>query len=159
MAILDFLKSPFAEAGKTLFSGIGDIISKFKVDPTKALEYEQELKKLQLQLEESMAKIQIEAEAEVTKQIEAEQAAVSDRWKSDMASDSFLSKNARPIVLLSTVGFMFIIILANSMHIESIAAHFDVKPEYIDLLKYLLITIVAAYFGGRSYEKGKKIVT
>lgn len=153
MPFLDFLKSPISEAGKTLFSGIGDIISKFKADPTKVLEMEHELEKLKIQHEEAMARISVEAEAQYTKQIEAEEAAISDRWKADMASDSWLAKNVRPLSLVSVLAFLFIIIIIDSI---GQPIDFTVKPEWVDLLKWLLITMVGAYFGGRTYEKMKK---
>jgi len=69
-----------------------------------------------------------------------------------MISDSWLSKNVRPIVLLSSLSFTFLMILTDS--IENLK--FDVKTNYIDLMQILLITTVAAYFGGRTIEKYKK---
>lgn len=154
MPFLDFLKSPVSEAGKTLFDGIGTLISKFKADPTKVLEMEQELNKLRIQHEEAMARIMMETEAQYTKQIEAEEAAVSARWQADAQSDNKLSKYARPLTLLSLLGFLYIIIISDS--IPDTTLQFDVKADYIDLLKWLLITVVGAYFGGRSWEKMKK---
>jgi len=83
-----------------------------------------------------------------TKEIEA----VTTRWQSDMASDNKLSKSVRPLTLIflfvSTVLLIFI---------DSGFINFAVDDEWKELLKMLLITITAAYFGGRSYEKGKSI--
>ena len=77
---------------------------------------------------------------------------VTERWKADMASDSKLSKSVRPVTLIflfvSTVLLIFI---------DSGFINFAVDDEWKELLKMLLITITAAYFGGRSYEKGNKI--
>ena len=77
---------------------------------------------------------------------------VSERWKADMASDNKLSKSVRPLTLIflfvSTVLLIFI---------DSGFINFAVDDEWKELLKMLLITITAAYFGGRSYEKGKSI--
>ena len=81
-----------------------------------------------------------------------EMEAVTNRWQSDMASDNKLSKSVRPLTLIflfvSTVVLIFI---------DSGFINFAVDDEWKELLKMLLITITAAYFGGRSYEKGKSI--
>ena len=77
---------------------------------------------------------------------------VSKRWSADMSSDNKLSKSVRPLTLIflfvSTVVLIFI---------DSGFINFAVDDEWKELLKMLLITITAAYFGGRSYEKGKSI--
>ena len=92
-----------------------------------------------------MTTIFINAEAEIEKNI-------SERWKADMASDNKLSKSVRPLALIflfvSTVLLIFI---------DSGFINFAVDDEWKELLKMLLITITAAYFGGRSYEKGKRL--
>jgi cation transport ATPase len=95
--------------------------------------------------EKEMTQIFIQAEADQQKN-------VTDRWKFDMASDNKLSKSVRPLTLIflfvSTVVLIFI---------DSGFINFAVDDEWKELLKMLLITITAAYFGGRSYEKGKKL--
>ena len=77
---------------------------------------------------------------------------VTERWKSDMGSDSFLSKNIRPIAL----GFLT---LSTVMLIvgDSTGNAFNVGGEWVDLLKTLLVTVYVAYFGGRSFEKTKRL--
>lgn len=92
-------------------------------------------------------------EQEVTKQMVSEDQAVTARWQSDMASESWLSKNTRPLVMLSLLAFLYLIIISDS--IEGIK--FDVKPSYVMLLESLLITVVVAYFGSRGAEKFKAI--
>ena len=83
-------------------------------------------------------------EAEMQKQ-------VTERWKMDMQSDSWLSKNIRPLVLIflvvSTVMLVFI---------DAGVISFEVKASWVDLLQLVLITVIGAYFGGRSLEKVKK---
>jgi hypothetical protein len=78
---------------------------------------------------------------------------VSKRWEADMKSDSFLSKNARPLTLLWLMLIMSILIFVDS--VESIS--FTVEEAWISLLSTLLVTVVVAYFGSRGYEKGKKL--
>ena len=77
---------------------------------------------------------------------------VSNRWTADMASDNNLSKSVRPITLI----FLFVSTIV-LIFIDSGFINFAVDDEWKELLKMLLITITAAYFGGRSYEKGKSI--
>ena len=82
----------------------------------------------------------------------AEMQEISKRWDSDMKSDSYLSKNTRPLALLFlTVSMVFLIVL------DSLNIDFGVSEEWIDLLKSLLITVYVAYFGSRGVEKFKAI--
>lgn len=82
--------------------------------------------------------------------IEAQE--VSKRWTADMASDSYLSKNTRPMTLIFlTVAMVFLIVL------DSLDIDFGVNVEWIELLKSLLITVYVAYFGSRGVEKFKHI--
>ena len=77
---------------------------------------------------------------------------VSKRWSSDMASDSWLSKNTRPMTLIFlTVSMVFLIVL------DSLNIGFGVASQWVDLLKSLLITVYVAYFGSRGVEKFKSI--
>jgi len=76
---------------------------------------------------------------------------ITSRWQADMKSDSWLSKNIRPLVLaflvISTVLLIFI---------DAGAINFVVEQKWTDLLQLVLITVIGAYFGGRSFEKVKK---
>ena len=77
---------------------------------------------------------------------------VSKRWASDMKSDSWLSKNTRPMALIFLTVSMVLLIFVDSSGIE-----FNVDNGWIDLLKSLLITVYVAYFGSRGAEKFKSI--
>ncbi len=77
---------------------------------------------------------------------------VSKRWQSDMASDSWLSKNTRPMMLIFLTVSTWLLILMDSINIE-----FGVSTEWIELLKSLLLTCYIAYFGSRGMEKYKHI--
>jgi len=83
-------------------------------------------------------------EAEMQKQ-------VTERWKMDMNSDSWLSKNIRPLVLVFLVVATVLLIF-----IDAGAISFKVQDKWTDLLQLVLITVIGAYFGGRSLEKVKK---
>ena len=75
---------------------------------------------------------------------------VSKRWSADMSSDSWLSKNVRPMMLIFLTVSTWLLILMDSLNID-----FGVSVEWIDLLKSLLLTTYVAYFGSRGIEKYK----
>ena len=77
---------------------------------------------------------------------------ISKRWASDMKSDSWLSKNTRPMTLVFLTISMVFLILLDSFEID-----FSVDSGWVDLLKSLLITVYVAYFGSRGAEKFKSI--
>ena len=77
---------------------------------------------------------------------------ISKRWDSDMQSDSWLSKNVRPITLIYLTLATTIYIVLDSLQID-----FKIDEAWIELLKTLLVTIYVAYFGSRGFEKFKKI--
>ena len=77
---------------------------------------------------------------------------ISKRWASDMKSDSWLSKNTRPLTLIFLTVSMVLLIFS-----DSIGESFNVDSGWVDLLKSLLITVYVAYFGSRGAEKFKSI--
>jgi hypothetical protein len=77
---------------------------------------------------------------------------ISKRWASDMKSDSWLSKNTRPMTLIFLTVSLIVLILLDSGNIG-----FGVDESWVDLLKSLLITVYVAYFGSRGVEKFKKM--
>ena len=81
----------------------------------------------------------------------AAQEQVTERWKLDMQSDSFLSKNIRPLVLVY-LTFLFTVLSFFDGNIGG----FKVAEQYIPIFQSLLITVYGAYFVGRTWEKNKK---
>ena len=77
---------------------------------------------------------------------------VSSRWRSDMKSDSWLSKNTRPLTLIYLTVASTILMIIDSFH-----TMFDVDEAWVSLLKTLLVTVYVAYFGSRGAEKITKI--
>ena len=77
---------------------------------------------------------------------------VSSRWRSDMKSDSWLSKNTRPLALIFLTASAVLMMSIDSLHLQ-----FNVDEEWIRLLKTLLVTVYVAYFGSRGAEKITKI--
>ena len=88
-----------------------------------------------------------EVENKLTETIEQE---VSKRWVADMQSDSYLSKNIRPMVLAFLVVSTVVMVFIDSGTID-----FEVKQNFVDLLQIVLITCIGAYFGSRGLEKVK----
>ena len=75
----------------------------------------------------------------------------TERWKYDMQSDSFLSKNIRPLVLVF-LTVMFTLLAFTDGNIGG----FTVQEQYVPIFQSLLITVYGAYFVGRTWEKNKK---
>ncbi len=73
---------------------------------------------------------------------------VTERWKADMNSDSWLSKNVRPMVLIFLVLCTMLLVFIDAGLLE-----FQVEDKWISLLEITLLTVIGAYFGGRSIEK------
>lgn len=77
---------------------------------------------------------------------------VTKRWSSDMNSDSWLSKNTRPLALIFlTIATTLMIV------VDSTGLNFEVKHSWVTLLETLLVTVYVAYFGSRGAEKFKSI--
>lgn len=81
-----------------------------------------------------------------------EMASVTKRWQSDMASDSWLSKNVRPLTLIFLTVTTIILI-----YLDFYSLDFNVPNEWIELLKSLLLGVYIAYFGSRGIEKYRSI--
>jgi len=116
-----------------LINNVGGVLDNLTTSKAEKLEAKQKIKEL-------MANYEIEMEKNVT-----------SRWQSDMNSDSWLSKNVRPLVLIFLVTCTVLLIF-----IDAGQLNFNVKDSYVDLLQLTLITVIGAYFGGRSLEKRKK---
>ena len=123
----------FGATGSNIAEKISNIIDKHTFSKVEKAQFEKE-----------MAEVWINAESDIQKN-------VTERWKYDLSSDSFLSKNVRPLVLIflvvSTVLMVFI---------DAGVLTFDLKESHTDLLQMILLTCIGAYFGGRSYEKIKR---
>jgi hypothetical protein len=122
--------------------GIDDIVGAGlkildKVIPDPAAKAEAALKLQQLAQDGHLAELQADMN---------EQNNVSDRWKADLASDSWLSKNVRPMTLVALLVAYFIFASCSAFEV-------NVKPEYVNLLGQMIMLIVSAYFGGRTLEK------
>ena len=116
-----------------LVKSVGGVIDNLHTSKEEKLEAERKIKEL-------IANYQVEMEKNITA-----------RWVADQKSDSWLSKNVRPMVLIFLIVCTMLLIF-----IDAGAIKFNVKDSYVDLLQLVLITVIGAYFGGRSLEKVKK---
>lgn len=114
---------------------VGDVIDKLTTTKEEKLEIK---KQLQVILEEAESNAQKE---------------VTSRWKSDMSSDSFLSKNIRPMVLIYLTFVFSVLAFADGN-----VGQFKIAEAYIPIFQTLLVTVYGAYFVGRTWEKSKKII-
>jgi hypothetical protein len=116
-----------------------DIGSKIldKVFPDPAQAEQAKLKLLEMQQNGELAQIQAEI---------AGQQEVTKRWQADMASDSWLSKNIRPMTLIFILCAYFIFSMMSAFGIET-------RGAYVELLGQWGIVVMTAYFAGRSVEK------
>tara|TARA_R110002051_G_scaffold202260_2_gene268938 strand:- start:1628 stop:2017 length:390 start_codon:yes stop_codon:yes gene_type:complete len=90
-------------------------------------------------------------EAKILEHESKVQEQISERWKADMQSDSLLAKNVRPMVLIFLVVSTMILVF-----IDAGAINFHVDGKWVDLLQLVLLAVIGAYFGGRSWEKIKR---
>jgi hypothetical protein len=81
-----------------------------------------------------------------TKLYEVEQTAITERWTADMASDSWLSKNIRPMALIAIFVAFFLFTMMS-------AFGYNAQESYVNLLGQWGQIIFLAYFGGRTVEK------
>ena len=130
---MSILSSLFSGGAADLVKGVGGVIDNLHTSKEEKLEAEQKIKEL-------IANYEVEMEKNIT-----------SRWEADLKSDSWLSKNVRPMTLIFLIVCTMLLIF-----IDAGAINFNVKDSYVDLLQMVLITVIGAYFGGRSFEKVKK---
>jgi hypothetical protein len=130
---MSILTNIFSGGAADLVKGVGGVIDNLHTSKEEKLEAERKVKEL-------VANYQIEMEKNIT-----------SRWEADLKSDSWLSKNVRPLVLIFLIVCTMLLIF-----IDAGALNFEVKSTWVDLLQLVLITVIGAYFGGRSLEKVKK---
>jgi len=139
MSILDLAASAAAGPLGPLINVAGKVLDKVIPDPEAAAKAKLELAALNQNGE--LQKMATEAQL-----VTAEMNNVSDRWKADMASDSWLSKNIRPLTLIAILGAYFLFASASAFGIS-------VNESYVKLLGEWGQLIMLAYFGGRTAEK------
>jgi len=113
---------------------VGDVIDKLTTTEEERLEVKKQIQQI---LEDADNKAQEE---------------VSRRWEADMKSDSFLSKNIRPMILIYLT-----VIFTSLAFFDGNIGEYGLAKEYIPIFQTLLVTVYGAYFVGRTWEKAKSI--
>ena len=127
------LKKIFCAGASTLVDSVGGVIDDLVTTDDERMAAKAKLKQIVLDHEAKMEQN------------------ITDRWTADMNSDSWLSKNVRPLVLIFLVVCTVLMIF-----IDAGSINFVVEEKWTDLLQLVLITVIGAYFGGRTMEKRKK---
>ena len=127
------LNKIFSGGASKLVESVGGVVDNVITTKDEKLEAKRKLKELILSHEAEMERN------------------ITDRWQADMNSDSWLSKNVRPMILIFLVVSTVLMIFIDAGTIQ-----FTVEEKWTDLLQLVLITVIGAYFGGRSLEKRKK---
>ena len=130
---MGILSKVFGGGASKLVESVGGVLDNLTTTKDEKLEAKRKIKEL-------VVNHQIEVEKNVTA-----------RWQSDMNSDSWMSKNVRPLVLIFLIVCTMLLVFIDSGSIK-----FVVEEKWTDLLQLVLITVIGAYFGGRSVEKLKK---
>ena len=130
---MSILGNLFSGGAGELVESVGGVLDNLTTSKEEKLAAKQKMKEL-------IADYETKMEANIT-----------DRWKADMNSDSWLSKKVRPLVLIFLVVCTVLMIF-----IDAGSINFVVEEKWTDLLQLVLITVIGAYFGGRSFEKRQK---
>ena len=130
---MNILSKIFSSGASELVKSVGGVLDNLTTSKEEKLEAERKIQTL-------IANHEVEMEKNIT-----------ERLKMDMQSDSWLSKNIRPLVLVFLVVSTVLMIF-----IDAGTINFVVEDKWTDLLQLVLITVIGAYFGGRSLEKVKK---
>ena len=117
----------------------GKLIDRFLPDPIAAEKAKAEL--FQMQQNGELAKM-----ANETEMFKAEQENTTDRWTADMSSDSWLSKNVRPMTLVYILTAYLTLAILDGFG-------FKISESYVTLLGQWGMLVMGAYFGGRTLEK------
>jgi len=120
----------------SMILGVGmKLLDKFFPDPEQKAKAQLEL--LQMQQNGELAKMQADI---------AQSQEITKRWQADMSSDSWLSKNLRPMTLIAILTGYFTFAMMSAFGIET-------RGAYVELLGQWGIVVMTAYFGGRTVEK------
>jgi|TARA_R100001443_G_C3295683_1_gene163961 hypothetical protein len=130
---MNILSKIFSSGASELVKNVGEVVDNLTTSDQERIEAKNKLEAVIMDYESKM------------------QQEVTARWTQDMNSDSWLSKNIRPLTLIFLVVSTVVLIFIDAGVID-----FNVEESWINLLQITLLTVIGAYFGGRSYEKVKR---
>ena len=123
----------FGNAGGSVIEKLSNVANKFITTGDEKRAFQKEMEKIFLDAEAAMQKN------------------VTERWKADLEHGNWLTRSVRPLVLVFLIISTVIMVFVDSGSIT-----FNVEQKWTDLLQLVLITVIGAYFGGRSFEKFNK---
>ena len=130
---MGILSKVFGGGASKLIDSVGGVLDNLTTTKDEKLEAKRKIKEL-------VANHQIEVEKNVTA-----------RWQTDLQNGNWLTRSVRPLVLIFLIVCTMLLVFIDSGSIK-----FVVEEKWTDLLQLVLITVIGAYFGGRSVEKIKK---
>ena len=123
----------FGNAGGSVIEKLSNVANKFITTGDEKRAFQKEMEQIFLDAEAAMQKN------------------VTERWKADLEHGNWLTRSVRPLVLVFLIISTVIMVFVDSGSIT-----FNVEQKWTDLLQLVLITVIGAYFGGRSFEKFNK---
>ena len=139
MGLGAIISNLFSSGAATVVNAVGDAIDKNVTS-------DKERGEIKARLAEALQAFQLKMEEQAT----AQETEISKRWVADAQSDSWLARNIRP------AAFAYVLVATTAAAIADIGFEKRAPEVWIALLSSVLITIIAAYFGGRTAEKGIK---
>ena len=137
---MSWISELFSSSVSSVVDSVGTAIDKLVTSDAERLQLRNELERIKIEARNQKDNIDLKYEEEITK-----------RHQSDMSSDSWLSKNIRPLTLI------FILVMYSLLSISS-GFEFDVTESYVELLGQWGMLIMSFYFGGRTLEKITQVV-
>ena len=132
---MSWLSEIFSSSVVSVVDSVGNAIDKLVTSDEEKLALKNELAKIQLEAQNKKDELDLQFDKEITQ-----------RQANDMSSDSWLSKNIRPLTLI------FILVMYSLLSISS-GFQFQVTESYVELLGQWGMLIMSFYFGGRTLEK------
>lgn len=132
---MSWLSEIFSSSVGEVVGKVGEAVDRLVTSDEERLRLANELKQIEVGAVLKSQELDVQFDQELTKRLQA-----------DMASDSWLSKNIRPLTLI------FILVMYSLLSISS-GFEFKVTQAYIELLGQWGMLIMSFYFGGRSLEK------
>ena len=137
---MSWLSEIFSSSVGEVVGKVGEAVDRLVTSDEERLKLANELKQIEIGAMLKKEEIDLQYEQELTKRLQA-----------DMTSDSWLSKNIRPLTLI------FILVMYSLLSISS-GFKFEVTESYVQLLGQWGMLIMSFYFGGRTLEKMTTVV-
>jgi hypothetical protein len=142
--MIDWVTSLFSKGAKELVGAVGGIIDEIHTSDEEKLVLKARIEAAVMAHNEAQMRHIAQYDQEITK-----------RHESDMRSDSWLSKNIRPMVLAFLTGATILLAFLTIFTLS--VGEVTLLQPWLDLLQILLVTVYAFYFGSRGIEKVKKL--